>query len=55
MLILRCLHLLVSQARWLYVSRSVTDLLGFEPEDLVGNPSIDLTHPDESDAIRRLH
>jgi hypothetical protein len=51
----RWLHLLLSQAKWLYASRSVKELLGYEPEELVGKPSIDLTHPDESAAVQRLH
>ena len=49
------IFLLVKQAVWLYCSSSVTDLLGWEPEEIVGESSIDLTHPDESAAIRRLH
>ena len=28
---------------------------GFEPKDLVGTPSLDLVHPDEAAAVRKLH
>jgi len=42
-------------ARWLYASESVQDLLGFEPHELIGCPSLDLVHPDEFPQIRALH
>ena len=51
----RCSHSPVQQAVWLYCSPSVTELLGWEPGEIVGTPSIGLTHPDEEAAIRRLH
>ncbi|KAH8104614.1 hypothetical protein BXZ70DRAFT_598855 [Cristinia sonorae] len=42
-------------ARWLYASESVQDLLGFEPHELISKPSLDLVHPDEFPQIRALH
>jgi len=48
-------RIFVPKAVWKYVSESVTELLGWEPNELVETPSIDLTHPDESAAVRRLH
>ncbi|TCD60284.1 tRNA (adenine-N(1)-)-methyltransferase catalytic subunit trm61 [Steccherinum ochraceum] len=42
-------------ARWLYASESAQDLLGFEPHELIGHPSLDLVHPDEFPQIRALH
>ncbi|TFK33043.1 hypothetical protein BDQ12DRAFT_691745 [Crucibulum laeve] len=43
------------EARWLYMSSSVTELLGFEPRELIGQPSLELVHPDEFPRIRQLH
>ncbi|KAF9525481.1 hypothetical protein CPB83DRAFT_859319 [Crepidotus variabilis] len=43
------------EARWLYMTPSVADLLGFEPNELIGRPSLDLVHPDEFSQIRKLH
>ncbi|KAI0322388.1 hypothetical protein OF83DRAFT_1161242 [Amylostereum chailletii] len=43
------------QARWVFLSESVTDLLGFEPKELVGTPSLDLVHPDEFSSVRKIH
>ncbi|KAA1469723.1 hypothetical protein DENSPDRAFT_835381 [Dentipellis sp. KUC8613] len=42
-------------ARWVFLTESVSDLLGFEPHELVGKPSLDLVHPDEFPQVRRLH
>ncbi|CAA7262891.1 unnamed protein product [Cyclocybe aegerita] len=59
-------------AKWLYMTDSVTELLGapidhvslqppltvmagYEPSDLIGQPSLDLVHPDEFPSIRQLH
>ncbi|CCM04914.1 uncharacterized protein FIBRA_07111 [Fibroporia radiculosa] len=42
-------------ARWLYLSESVYDLLGFEPHELVGTPSLDLVHPDEFVQVKAMH
>ncbi|KAF9054888.1 hypothetical protein BJ165DRAFT_1337665, partial [Panaeolus papilionaceus] len=43
------------EAKWLYMTESVTDLLGFEPHELIGRPSLELVHPDEFPRVRRLH
>ncbi|KAF9016509.1 hypothetical protein BDZ89DRAFT_404765 [Hymenopellis radicata] len=43
------------EARWLYMTDSVVDLLGFEANELYGHPSIELVHPDESMRVRKLH
>ncbi|EAU86124.2 hypothetical protein CC1G_03335 [Coprinopsis cinerea okayama7 len=43
------------EARWLYMTDSVTDLLGFEPKELIGRPSLELVHPDEFPRVRQLH
>jgi len=38
----------------LYISPSVRDLLGYEPEELIGRKAVDVTHPDDLPAFRRL-
>ncbi|KIK69812.1 hypothetical protein GYMLUDRAFT_187197 [Collybiopsis luxurians FD-317 M1] len=43
------------EARWLYMTPSVTDLLGYEPHELRGRPSLELVHPDETARVRKLH
>ncbi|KAI0248650.1 hypothetical protein BJV78DRAFT_1131005 [Lactifluus subvellereus] len=43
------------QARWLFLTQSVSDLLGYEPRELVGTPSLDLVHPDEFRDVKSLH
>ncbi|KAL1760246.1 hypothetical protein FB107DRAFT_287083 [Schizophyllum commune] len=43
------------EARWIYMTDSVTDLLGWEPRELVGRPSLELVHPDEFLRVRKLH
>ncbi|KAG6370565.1 hypothetical protein JVT61DRAFT_11360 [Boletus reticuloceps] len=40
---------------WLFVSESVTELLGYEPRDVIGHPAVELVHPEEFPAVRRLH
>ncbi len=35
-----------------YVSPAITELLGFEPDEVVGRPAIDLVHPDERQRFR---
>lgn len=45
-----CLH--DPDGRYLYVSPSVRDLLGFTPEELVGQDPYALFHPDDRDRIR---
>ncbi|KAF5380708.1 hypothetical protein D9757_007018 [Collybiopsis confluens] len=43
------------EARWLYMTSSVSDLLGYEPHELRGRPSLELVHPDEASRVRKLH
>ncbi|KDQ62730.1 hypothetical protein JAAARDRAFT_190017 [Jaapia argillacea MUCL 33604] len=42
-------------ARWVFASESCTDLLGFEPYELVGKPALDLVHPDEFPEVKKMH
>ncbi|KAH7885455.1 hypothetical protein F5I97DRAFT_1937653 [Phlebopus sp. FC_14] len=42
-------------ARWLFASESLSELLGYEPRDVIGTPALELVHPDEFPAIRQLH
>lgn len=34
---------------------SVADLLGYEPHELVGRPSLELVHPDEFPRVKQMH
>ncbi|KAE9403188.1 hypothetical protein BT96DRAFT_1017087 [Gymnopus androsaceus JB14] len=43
------------EARWLYMTESVSELLGYEPHELRGRPSLELVHPDEMSRVRKLH
>ncbi|KAJ3836803.1 hypothetical protein F5878DRAFT_624252 [Lentinula raphanica] len=43
------------EAKWLKISPSVSDLLGYEPQELEGRPSLALIQPDEIDRVRMLH
>jgi diguanylate cyclase (GGDEF)-like protein/PAS domain S-box-containing protein len=38
----------------LYISPSVRDLLGYEPEELIGRKAVDVTHPADLPAFRAL-
>ncbi|KAG1735233.1 hypothetical protein EDB19DRAFT_1725189 [Suillus lakei] len=42
-------------ARWLFLTESVSDLLGFEPRELVGRPALELVHPDEFSQVKQMH
>lgn len=42
-------------ARYLFVSESVEDVLGYTPDELVGRCGYELTHPDERPALRKIH
>ncbi|KAF9222932.1 hypothetical protein BS17DRAFT_782836 [Gyrodon lividus] len=42
-------------ARWLFVTESVTEILGYEPRDVIGHPALELVHPEEFPAVRKLH
>jgi len=37
------------------VNCSLSTLPGFEPQELVGRPSLELVHPDELNRVRQLH
>ena len=37
------------------VNCSLSSLPGFEPQELVGRPSLELVHPDELNRVRQLH
>ncbi|KDR82963.1 hypothetical protein GALMADRAFT_238670 [Galerina marginata CBS 339.88] len=43
------------EAKWLFMTESVTELLGFEPHELIGRPSLELVHPDEFPRVKQLH
>ncbi|KAH9480721.1 hypothetical protein JR316_0007321 [Psilocybe cubensis] len=43
------------EAKWLFMTESVTELLGYEPHELIGRPSLELVHPDEFPRVRQLH
>ncbi|KAI8079085.1 uncharacterized protein B0P05DRAFT_542267 [Gilbertella persicaria] len=43
------------EARVLFVSESVTDVLGWQPEELLGNGGYGITHPDERHALALIH
>ncbi|RDB14703.1 hypothetical protein Hypma_016356 [Hypsizygus marmoreus] len=43
------------QAKWLFMTNSVADLLGYEPHELIGRPSLELVHPDEFSRTKQLH
>ncbi|KAF8264377.1 hypothetical protein EI94DRAFT_1738581 [Lactarius quietus] len=43
------------KARWVFLTESVSELLGYEPHELVGTPSLDLVHPDEYRDVKSLH
>ncbi|KAJ7274132.1 hypothetical protein C8J57DRAFT_1314739 [Mycena rebaudengoi] len=42
-------------ARWKYVTESVSDLLGWEPNDLRGHSFFQLVHKDEFSQVQQLH
>ncbi|EIN12929.1 hypothetical protein PUNSTDRAFT_97905 [Punctularia strigosozonata HHB-11173 SS5] len=43
------------EARWIFCSESVYDLLGYEPRELIGRPSLELVHPDEFRDVKQIH
>ncbi|TFK63045.1 hypothetical protein BDN72DRAFT_339602 [Pluteus cervinus] len=43
------------EARWIYMTDSVADLLGYEPHELLGRPSLELVHPDEFPRVKQMH
>lgn len=38
-----------------YLSPSIRELLGYEPDELLGSQLIDLTHPDDRNRLRQAH
>jgi PAS domain S-box-containing protein len=42
------------ESRILWLSPSAYDLLGFEPEDLIGVPGFDVVYPDEHADVRQF-
>ncbi|KIJ28482.1 hypothetical protein M422DRAFT_270259 [Sphaerobolus stellatus SS14] len=42
-------------AKMLYLSPSLTEVLGFEPGDVLGQSSFDRMHPDEVETVKQLH
>ncbi|AKD04961.1 PAS domain S-box protein [Pontibacter korlensis] len=46
-----CLH--DTEGTYLYVSKAVTELLGYTPEELIGTSPYDITHPDDVKSIHR--
>lgn len=42
-------------ARWLFLTESVSDLLGFEPRELIGRSALELAHPDEFSQVKQMH
>lgn len=43
------------QAVMVYVSESIAEILGYEPQDLVGKTSYLIFHPDEIPLLREIH
>ncbi|KZV73193.1 hypothetical protein PENSPDRAFT_649105 [Peniophora sp. CONT] len=43
------------KANWVFLSESVSELLGYEPRELVNTPSLDLVHPDEFPPVKQMH
>ncbi|EIM91416.1 uncharacterized protein STEHIDRAFT_118479 [Stereum hirsutum FP-91666 SS1] len=46
---------LSEEARFLYISESICDILGYEPHELLGTPSVNLNHPEENLQVVALH
>ncbi|KAL9558880.1 hypothetical protein PS6_001091 [Mucor atramentarius] len=43
------------EARLIYVSESITDHLGWEPQDIIGREGYDLFHPGDHNSLRKVH
>ncbi|KAI9354195.1 hypothetical protein BD770DRAFT_392603 [Pilaira anomala] len=43
------------EARLVYVSESITDHTGWEPEEIIGVEAYDLFHPGDHNSIRKVH
>lgn len=48
------LSVLNSEGETIYVSPSITEILGYEPEERLGRPAFDLVHPEDEPKARRL-
>jgi len=42
-------------ARWLFLTPSVSDLLGYESRELIGRPALELVHPEEYPKVKQMH
>jgi diguanylate cyclase (GGDEF)-like protein/PAS domain S-box-containing protein len=45
--------LVIDDSRYTYVSPSVTNLLGYTPEELLGSTALDLVHDDDRERVRQ--
>ncbi|KAI7899085.1 uncharacterized protein BX663DRAFT_518934 [Cokeromyces recurvatus] len=43
------------EARVVYVSESITDYTGWEPEDVIGREAYELFHPGDHNSLRKVH
>ncbi|KAF1799730.1 hypothetical protein V8B55DRAFT_1541022 [Mucor lusitanicus] len=44
-----------AEARYVYVSESITALTGWEPEDVIGKDGFDLFHPEDHANLHKVH
>lgn len=49
------MHDLSADAKVLYASDSIEDVLGYQPEDVIGKSCFDYFHPDELPFARNKH
>ncbi|ORY83682.1 hypothetical protein BCR37DRAFT_378647 [Protomyces lactucae-debilis] len=49
------MHSVAADARLLYASDSITDVLGYEPEEVIGKTTFDFFHPNEVPLARNEH
>jgi len=49
------IHNLSREANILFASESIVDILGFQPEEVIGRSSFDYFHPDEVPNARTIH
>lgn len=50
-----CIYDNTSEAKFLFASESVTDVLGYLPEELIGKGGYEFTHPLERKALATIH
>lgn len=48
-------HDLSPQGRFLWSSSSITDVLGYDPEEVLGTPAYEILHPDDIPLTRLTH